>query len=73
MKVQIRKENCMNIGILGLGSMGKTHLYCVNNLKYFFDGAPYVEITSVCTKNIVNAKKASEQFGIPNYSIQWCI
>ena len=26
----------MRIGLMGFGSMGKTHLYCVQNLKYFF-------------------------------------
>lgn len=58
----------MKIGLLGFGSMGKTHLYCVNNLKYFFENAPFVEIVSVCTRNIENAKKASEQHGIPSYT-----
>ena len=58
----------MKIGLLGFGSMGKTHLYCVNNLKYFFENAPFVEIVSVCTRNIENAKKASEQYGIPSYT-----
>ena len=27
----------MRIGLLGFGSMGKTHAYCVHNLKYFYD------------------------------------
>lgn len=58
----------MKIGLLGFGSMGKTHLYCVNNLKFFFENAPHAEIVAVCTKNIENAKKASEQFGIPRYT-----
>ena len=58
----------MKIGLLGFGSMGKTHLYCVENLKYFFKNDLDAKIVSVCTKNIENAKKASEQYGIEKYT-----
>ncbi|MBR2024812.1 MAG: Gfo/Idh/MocA family oxidoreductase [Clostridia bacterium] len=58
----------MKIGLLGFGSMGKTHLYCVNNLKYFFGNGLDAKIVSVCTKNIENAKNASEKYGIENYT-----
>ncbi len=58
----------MRIGLLGFGSMGKTHLYCVENLKYFFANSPRAEIVSVCTKNLENAKKASIQYGIEQYT-----
>ena len=58
----------MKIGLLGFGSMGKTHLYCVENLKYFFKNDLNAKIVSVCTKNIENAKKASEQYGIEKYT-----
>ena len=26
----------MNIGLIGFGSMGKTHAYAVENMRYFF-------------------------------------
>lgn len=58
----------MRIGLLGFGSMGKTHMYCVNNLKYFFESDHNAKIVSVCTKNIENAKKASLQYGIDSYT-----
>ena len=58
----------MRIGLMGFGSMGKTHLYCVQNLKYFFDTDLDVKIVSVCTRNIENAKKASLQYGIDSYT-----
>ena len=58
----------MRIGLLGFGSMGKTHLYCVENLKYFFSNNLGAQIVSVCTKNIENAKKACEQYGILSYT-----
>lgn len=65
----------MRIGLLGFGSMGKTHAYCVHNLKYFYDidalskiGADKVEIVSVCTKNIENAKKCASVYGFASYT-----
>ena len=51
----------MKIGLLGFGSMGKTHAYCAENLRYFFDTDIDVKITKVCTRNIENAKKACEK------------
>lgn len=58
----------MKIGLIGFGSMGKTHAYCVSNLKFFFDTDMDVKITKVCTRNIENAKKASLTYGIPEYT-----
>jgi predicted dehydrogenase len=65
----------MRIGLLGFGSMGKTHAYCVQNLKYFFDidalskiGADKIEIVSVCTRSIENAKKYASAYGFNGYT-----
>jgi predicted dehydrogenase len=58
----------MKIGLIGFGSMGKTHAYCADNLKYFFDVNYPVQIKAVCTKNIENAKKAKERFGFECYT-----
>lgn len=58
----------MKIGILGFGSMGKTHLYAIKNIPFFFDTKVECEVLAVCTKNIENAKKASEQFDIPYFT-----
>lgn len=58
----------MKIGILGFGSMGKTHLYSVRNIPFFFSGEHNFEVTHVCTSRIETAKAASEQYGIPNYT-----
>ena len=58
----------MKIGILGFGSMGKTHLYSINNIPFFFSTKIECEVVAVCTKNIENAKKAAEQFGIPFFT-----
>ncbi|MBQ9744012.1 MAG: Gfo/Idh/MocA family oxidoreductase [Clostridia bacterium] len=58
----------MKIGLLGFGSMGKTHTYCAANLRYFFDTDIDVRITRVCTRNIENARLASKRYGIDSYT-----
>lgn len=65
----------MKIGLLGFGSMGKTHTYSVENLKFFYDfnelkriGADNIKIAAVCTRTLESAKRASEQYGIDSYT-----
>ncbi|MBQ8146250.1 MAG: Gfo/Idh/MocA family oxidoreductase [Clostridia bacterium] len=58
----------MKIGILGFGSMGKTHAYCVKNLPFFFGSDLDVQILGVCTKNIENAKNACMRYGLGFYT-----
>ena len=51
----------MKIGLLGFGSMGKTHSWCVSNLKYFYKDLPFeVEYGGVCTTNSETANKAAK-------------
>ena len=49
----------MNIGLIGFGSMGKTHAYAVENMRYFFrpDGV-YAKITGVCTCLLYTSRSA---------------
>lgn len=65
----------MRIGLLGFGSMGKTHAYCVQNLKFFYDpaflekiGADNVKIACVCTRNLENAKAYAKVYGFESYT-----
>lgn len=58
----------MKIGILGFGSMGKTHAYCIKNLPFFFGADVNASVVAVCTKNIENAKKAASSFGLGFYT-----
>ena len=53
----------MNIGLIGFGSMGKTHAYAVENMRYFFrpDGV-YAKITGVCTAHSETAADAAERY-----------
>lgn len=58
----------MKIGILGFGSMGKTHAYCIQNLPFFFSDSVDVSVAGVCTRNIENAKAACERYGLGFYT-----
>lgn len=60
----------MKIGLIGFGSMGKTHSWCVNNLKYFYKDLPFTaEYGAVCTSKEETAKKAAEFLGIEKYTV----
>ncbi len=58
----------MKIGLLGFGSMGRTHAYCVNNIPYFFNTQHKVEIYGICTRHIEKAKDACERFSLGFYT-----
>ena len=53
-----------NIGLLGFGSMGKTHAFCVENLKYYYSELPFAaKIKGVCTTSIEKSKKVAQEYG----------
>lgn len=55
----------MKIGLIGFGSMGKTHAWCVENLKYFYRDTEFTaEIAGVCTSRPETTKKAAEFLGV---------
>ena len=57
----------MKIGLLGFGSMGKTHSWCVKNLGYFYKDLPFsVEYGGVCTTRQETADAAARMLGITN-------
>ena len=54
------------IGLLGFGSMGKTHLFSVTSLPFYYSECGFGgRYTAVCTSNMQSAKKASEEYSIP--------
>ena len=55
----------MNIGLIGCGSMGRTHAYAVDTLKYFYKDLPFdAKITAITAAHFENAVKAARTFGI---------
>jgi len=58
MKEQIR------IGLLGFGSMGKVHTYCVDNLKHFFSPLPFdAKIHALCTTSVQRSTELARLYG----------
>jgi predicted dehydrogenase len=55
--------------MVGFGFMGKTHLYAVRNLPFFYgDNLPFTaEVAAVCTARLETAKAAALEFGIPRF------
>ncbi len=53
----------MKIGLIGFGSMGKTHAYAIHNMKYYYADLPFeAEITAVCAAHYENAAAAAEKY-----------
>ena len=54
----------LKIGLVGFGSMGKTHLWAVRNIPFFY-GAQIGEVVGVCTTDLTKTKRVCSDFGIP--------
>ena len=60
--ISVKKD--IKIGLLGFGSMGRVHSYCVDNLKYFYSELPFsATIGGVCTTSVEKSKKISKRYG----------
>ena len=54
----------MKIGLLCFGSMGRTHAWAVENIKFYYKKPPFdVKIAGVYTRTLETAENAAEQFG----------
>ena len=54
----------VRIGLIGFGSMGKVHSYCVDNLKYFFGDVPFsAHIVGVCTTSEEKSRAVADTYG----------
>lgn len=59
-------KKIIRIGLLGFGSMGRTHTWAVRNLPFFYGDLPFsAETVGVCTATREKAEKISRAFGIP--------
>lgn len=56
----------LQIGLLGFGSMGRTHTWAVQNLPFFYGALPFdARVAGVCTTTPEKSQRVAEQFGIP--------
>ncbi len=53
----------LRIGLVGFGSMGRTHAYAVHNLPYYYHPLPYdATIIGVCTTSVDRAAQYAAQY-----------
>ena len=58
----------IRIGLIGTGFMGKTHLWSVQNLPFFYKTADMgftAEVAAVCGSSLAKAEAFAREFGIP--------
>ena len=55
----------LQIGLLGFGSMGRTHTWAVQNLPFFYGELPFRAVTrGVCTTTMEHSERVAREFGI---------
>ncbi len=55
----------INIGLIGFGSMGKVHAFCVHNLKYYYNDLPFsAGISGVCTTSFERSSAVAAEYGL---------
>ncbi len=56
----------LRIGLLGFGSMGRTHLWAVNCLPFFYGSLPFTaEVYGVATTSVEKSRRVAREFSIP--------
>ena len=61
-----KQQKQWNIGLLGFGSMGRTHTWAVQNLPFFYGELPFRAVTrGVCTTSQEKSDRIGAEFGIP--------
>lgn len=58
-------KKTLKIGMLGFGSMGRTHTFVIKNLPFFYPDLGFeVEVSGVCTTTMEKSKRVCETYGI---------
>ena len=58
-------KKTLKIGMLGFGSMGKTHTFVINNLPFFYPSLDFsAEVAGVCTTTMEKSRRVCEEYGI---------
>lgn len=54
----------LNVGLIGFGAMGKTHSFCIDNLKYYYTDLPFsASVRGVCTTSMEKSRAVADKFG----------
>ncbi len=60
-------KTTLRVGLLGFGSMGRTHLWAIRNLPFFYGDLGFsAEAMGVCTTSYEKSQKIASEFGIPH-------
>lgn len=63
-------RSTLKIGVLGFGSMGRTHTWAVRNLPFFFPSIAFsAETCSIVTRHPEKSEAICRQFGIPRFAL----
>jgi len=56
----------LNIGLLGAGNMGRTHMYALDSMRYFYHLRDFVpSVRGVCTRTEESGRKFAAEYRIP--------
>ncbi|MBQ8311157.1 MAG: Gfo/Idh/MocA family oxidoreductase [Clostridia bacterium] len=56
----------LRIGLLGFGSMGRTHTWAVQNIPFFYGPLPFsAQVSGVCTTTVEKSECVAAEFSIP--------
>ena len=59
------ERKTLNIGMVGFGSMGKTHSYAIRNLPHFFGKTDFTaRVAGLCTTSFERAQALCEQYDL---------
>lgn len=61
--MQSSKQKIIRIGIIGFGSMGKTHAFAVQSLPYYYAADFRAEIAGVTTRSMEKSQAVCRDFG----------
>ena len=63
--METTQKKQLHIGLLGFGSMGRTHTWAVRNLPFFYGELPFSATTvGVCTTSEEKSARVASEFGI---------
>ncbi len=61
----MNEKKTLRIGLLGFGSMGRTHTWAVQNLPFFYGELPFsARIAGVCTTSLEKSRQVAKRFSI---------
>ena len=65
------ERKTLRIGLIGFGSMGRTHTWAVRNLPFFYGALPFTAVTAgVCTTTQEKSDRVASEFGIPAATVR---